>query len=686
MQNKWWLFLLGFVLVCLALPMGTLATDTTIPIPELAAPSVPAGGFPVAVNASSETILGTIRVINARMLTEQYGATRFVWGVQCDKSFVMCYTMPTQNGIGDEVEIRAMVEGYNTAPSTASCTLTVRPVINGTAVNAASATFAFKIKSYIDQTALKSFSYKQTSYELDLSKGQDALELPKPEITPSSAVLSGTFGITASQVDQYGLKILGGQSDGALKIQFTKPGVFLLEPEYARTKNCFCGCASTIRVVVRNRLPSLALDHMSLWTLAKEPYFLLGILELNAITEPKSNVEISWSSSNEEIATVTPNGEVSFKSKPGNVAITATAYDRNRTQAKIEFHVIRILERINFSSMFANMFLGRTLQLTPLYHPSNATNRRVDRYESDNPAVATVNASGLVTAHGLGQAIIRAYGPEGVPGLCTITVTQPVEAIVILPEDGSDVLYVNEKVALSAQVQPKSLQQAVHWSVSDGRLAAISNGALMAKRSGKLTLTASARDGSGVRQSMKLTVVEKPRTMKMNRRSIVLYCSTDASVPHAVQLKPIINKGAGYKTLLWSVEGDTAAVDVQGNGLVIARMCGTATIRATTDTGKSCTAIITVKALPPELHFTAFRKGLAYGRKMDMRKLIEDDEGYKPVLKWSSSNPKIAKINAAGIVTAGRKPGIVTITATTLNGVSAKCDVFVNKTGTIPAD
>ena len=71
----------------------------------------------------------------------------------------------------------------------------------------------------------------------------------------------------------------------------------------------------------------------------------------------------------------------------------------------------------------ANIAVGATQQLTPTVTPTNATNKQVT-YTSDKEAVATVNASGLVTGVTAGTAnitVTTADGAKTAKSLITVT-------------------------------------------------------------------------------------------------------------------------------------------------------------------------------------------------------------------------------------------------------------------------
>src|SRR5690625_2246597 len=72
-----------------------------------------------------------------------------------------------------------------------------------------------------------------------------------------------------------------------------------------------------------------------------------------------------------------------------------------------------------------NLEVGATRQLNATIEPTNATNQKVT-YESDSDEVATVNASGLVTAIGEGKATITVKTVDGNhTDTATVNVTEP---------------------------------------------------------------------------------------------------------------------------------------------------------------------------------------------------------------------------------------------------------------------
>ena len=88
--------------------------------------------------------------------------------------------------------------------------------------------------------------------------------------------------------------------------------------------------------------------------------------------------------------------------------------------------VIRV-ESVTISKNTAELTIGETLQLSASVSPSSATNKEIS-WSSSNQSVASVNASGLVTAAGEGTTIISASA-DGKKGECAVSVKKAYVAV-----------------------------------------------------------------------------------------------------------------------------------------------------------------------------------------------------------------------------------------------------------------
>ena len=120
---------------------------------------------------------------------------------------------------------------------------------------------------------------------------------------------------------------------------------------------------------------------------------------------------ITWSSSNETIATINENGIVTALNV-GETTITAFTNDGN-FEAVASLTILPVsVTGITIEPTNLKILLNSTGSLTPEITPENATNKAIT-WSSDDTSVATVDENGLVTGVSLGTANIAATTTDG---------------------------------------------------------------------------------------------------------------------------------------------------------------------------------------------------------------------------------------------------------------------------------
>ena len=143
--------------------------------------------------------------------------------------------------------------------------------------------------------------------------------------------------------------------------------------------------------------------------------------QLTATIAPQNFTDaVTWTSSNEDVATVSDTGYVEVCGV-GTAVITVTA---GNVKAACTVTVPQLIDWIEFDEDEIELKSGETYQLRPDISPSNATNKKL-KYTSSDTKVAEVSASGLVTAKSEGEARIRAAATDGSDeyAVCYVTVT-----------------------------------------------------------------------------------------------------------------------------------------------------------------------------------------------------------------------------------------------------------------------
>ena len=148
---------------------------------------------------------------------------------------------------------------------------------------------------------------------------------------------------------------------------------------------------------------------------------------LTATVSPTTatNKNITWSSNNEPIATVSQTGEITAIAV-GTATITVTTEDGNKT-ATCAITVVAAtvpVTGVNLNKTTLELLTGNGELLTATVAPTTATDKTVT-WTSNNPAVATVSA-GYVTALTSGAATITVTTTDGnFTATCAVTVPTP---------------------------------------------------------------------------------------------------------------------------------------------------------------------------------------------------------------------------------------------------------------------
>jgi uncharacterized protein YjdB/putative cell wall-binding protein len=173
---------------------------------------------------------------------------------------------------------------------------------------------------------------------------------------------------------------------------------------------------------------------------------------------------ITVSSSNPTVVTVSVNQNIITVTAQKGGTAKITAQPLNGTAATCDVSVISPLTSITTTAMTLNKGATRTISTTKT--PSDSTDVLV--YSSNNTAVATVDATGKVTAVSAGSAIIH-ISSQSNPSLsadCAVTVVVPVTGISLSSTTAT--LYNNNSVQLTATVAPTdATNKNVIWSSSN---------------------------------------------------------------------------------------------------------------------------------------------------------------------------------------------------------------------------
>ena len=312
-------------------------------------------------------------------------------------------------------------------------------------------------------------------------------------------------------------------------------------------------------------------------------------VQLTATVSPElaDNKALQWTSSNEAVATVDPNGLVTAVAQ-GNAIITVSSTDGSDVSASCNITVRKLVSDIVLNETDATLNEGQTVQLTATVSPELADNNAL-QWTSSNEAVATVDQSGLVTAISQGSAVITVSSTDGsdVSANCNITVNRLVGSITL--SESEIVINKGEYYTLVATVVPSdATDTSLVWSSSDTSVARVQDGKVIGIADGEATIFVIANDGSGASASCNVTVRTLVTEIILSENNLSLKEGEFKEISATV-----LPDDATNTEVVWT-SSDESVATVQ-NGLILAHKLGTAIISVEATDGSGVYAECTVE-------------------------------------------------------------------------------------------
>lgn len=324
---------------------------------------------------------------------------------------------------------------------------------------------------------------------------------------------------------------------------------------------------------------------------------------------------------------------------------------------------------------------GASETLTATVAPANAGNKNVT-WSTANAAVAAVDSNGTVTAVAKGSTEITVTTEDGgYTASCTVTVTEdgtnvtPAKVAVSEVRLNQTSLSLNkgDVATLTATVAPQNASDKnVTWTSSNPQTATVdAAGKVTAVAKGTAVITAQA---GGKTASCVVTVKIPASKVKLNTKTVYMVKGK------TLKLKATMTPADTTDTLsIRNSKQSVATAALKGNIVTIkAKKVGktTVTIQTTSQKSFKCTINVVKKAtkstkIKLNKKTLNLKKGESYDLVPTLTKKTSTD-----TIKWSSSNKKVAAVDAYGTVT-GKKGGTVTITAKTSSGKKATCKVTI---------
>lgn len=349
------------------------------------------------------------------------------------------------------------------------------------------------------------------------------------------------------------------------------------------------GFTATCKVTVKQHVESVSLNKSATTLYTDQVETLIATVG----PSDASDKSVTWTSSDESVATVSSTGKIT--PKKAGTAIIRVRTNEGSKEASCTVTVKQHVTGVTVSPSDLTIYLGESKTLSATVSPSDASEKGVTWSSSNSNVVSVNSASGVVSAKGLGTAVITATTKDGSKtSTCNVTVKEAViyaTSLTLTP--ATKTMYIGDKSALELKISPSTCNEDLTWSSSNEGVVKVDNGDIEAVGEGTATITISGKNVSG---KATITVIDKYAVtgVTLDKPSVTLVMG------ESVTLTPTITPAdARDKTVSWKSSDD--AVATVKDGEITAHSSGSAVITVTTNSGArtaTCQVTVLEKLIP----------------------------------------------------------------------------------------
>ena len=336
-----------------------------------------------------------------------------------------------------------------------------------------------------------------------------------------------------------------------------------------------------IRVVDKNRgVTKLSLNKSSISIQEGKTYSLRASVNSSASVKG-----VLWLSADANIAAVNGKGKVTA-ANPGTTTVYCLASSGILRSCSVTVkEVLPSSVKLNKSRL--SIYAGKSYKLKATISPSNVLQEanRVLHWSTSNPMVALVTDEGRVFAMSPGTCTIKVTTANGKTRSCTVTV-KAVRVSKVSASNPHGTLVTGGEYQMNCTLSPSNASnKEVTWKSSNNSVASVNSaGVVLAKSTGKATITATAKDGSGKRASFQVTVKAAPleafyvtcQNSETGEEISLEGTTLEMAYGQQIQVTPYVTPSiSGVFT-----SSNESVATVTKNGLITATGGGTATITA----------------------------------------------------------------------------------------------------------
>ncbi len=309
-------------------------------------------------------------------------------------------------------------------------------------------------KIIVKPTLATSITLDYSEYEIVETSDFQLVATILPELATNKGVVWNSSDMWVASVDENGL------------VRAYSVGEAVITATTIDGSNLSASCKVT---VVSSLAQSITLDKTEISIEATETATLVATV----LPETTSNKSVEWKSSNDAVATVNNNGEVTAIAV-GDAIITAITTDGTNLSASCQVTVVpTLVVSIEVTPNSVEAEENSEVQLSVNVLPENATYKSVE-WSSSNDAIASVNANGLVKIYKEGNVVITATTTDGtnLSATCSINVYSGIDGVngneVIVATIGDNIVVKNAKLGSVVNVYSSNGALIKSMTATDG--------------------------------------------------------------------------------------------------------------------------------------------------------------------------------------------------------------------------
>ena len=510
-------------------------------------------------------------------------------------------------------------------------------------------------------------------------------EQPSQPETPKATqvVLDATLrNVTVDDVFNLVANVLPKEADQKVTWHLSQPGILDMvgngqfkalktgEVTITATAQDGSGVKATCRVVVKNPMATQVVLNETQHSAIVDDVFTLTA----KVMPEKAAQNVVWTMDKNNILQNMGGGK--FKAlKAGEVTLTATAQDGSEVKATCHVTVKNpMATQVVLNETQHNSIVDDVFTLTAKVMPEKAAQNVV--WTMDKTNILQNMGNGKFKALKAGEVTITATAQDGseMKATCHVTVKNPMATQVVLNKTQHNSI-VDDVFTLTAKVMPEKAAQNVVWTMDKTNiLQNMGDGKFKALKTGEVTITATAQDGSEMKATCHVTVKNPMATQVVLNKT-----QHNSIVDDVFTLTAKVMPEKAAQNVVWTMD-KTNILQNMGDGKFKALKTGEVTITATAQDGSGVktTCHVTVKnPMATQVVLNKTQHNAIVDDVFTLTAKVMPKKAAQNVV-WTMNKTDILQNMGSGKFKA-LQAGEVTITATAQDGsgVKATCHVTV---------